>query len=174
MTTLLDLIDSAGSDVEFAEDVVNNIASRLISRWVPGKFSLDRLKSKYRVFATMNYDKMRELPENRNYIFNQTSNLEEYFGIESLKGKNILSDQPDEELASIVLGKSAEDLAFIYIESGATKMPGRIKAVKGNVTVSEEIPILYGWIPYPEKSTLRTKFEGHIEILVPLNLTYFK
>jgi hypothetical protein len=125
----------------------------------------------YNVYDSMDYEHMEEMPEKINFIFDPTSkDYRRYFtGDLHREPEIMLPGQPNENLTSIVIGKRPvwtpkgkdtpiEDSVYIYIESGAARVPTRIHAVKGNETVN--IPILYSSI------------NGHIQILVPKNLTY--
>lgn len=177
MTTLLGILDIAGAKDEIGKDMARNMADKIIIPWsrdnhkgvvnVKGYF---RLKE-YQFYDAMDYEHMEEMPEKINFIFDASGKyFERDFGIDYISRENkiVLPNQPNENLTSIALGKNpTKNLVYLIIGAGEDIMPGRIVRMWGNVDIPEDKPILYGWIPRGSE-----KFKGHIEILIPKNLTY--
>jgi len=117
--------------------------------------------SGYRTYDSMDYEHMEELPENPKFIFDSSGQyFERYFGIDHLERKVEIPHQSNEELTTLVLGKNPTEENIAYVVAASRGMLNRVKAVKGNEHI--KMPILY------------TSIKQHIEIIIPLNLAYFK
>jgi hypothetical protein len=191
MTTLLDILDTAEmlssgkiaphidgdyytKCIRIDEDVrtiLAKIVGKVFRQWDLNEFPLIRVKANYKTFF-MDYENTQKLPKKKQLSFDQTGdNYDRYFGKQYAGSENkiVLPNQPNENLTSIALGKNPkeENLVYLIIEAGKDIKPGRIIRMKGNVDITKDKPILYGWIPSKSQ-----RFKGHIEILIPKSLEY--
>jgi len=194
MATLLSIIETAGTEDEFAYEMAINTAKKLIRPLNPNKFKLGMIPLIYRVFSGIDYKDMKELPEG-SFTFYQ---LDDYYTKFFQRGKtedlyddaklffgNPKKDSSGKELTQIVLGtrpkwlwkngdksEYVDNSVYIHIQLGNSLMPCSVISLRGNVEVTEKTPILYGWLPFKDGSAIKGKFDGHIEILIPKNLEY--
>src|SRR3989338_5333480 len=113
MATLLSIIETAGTEDEFAYEMAINTAKKLIRPLNPNKFKLGMIPLIYRVFSGIDYKDMKELPEG-SFTFYQ---LDDYYTKFFQRGKtedlyddaklffgNPKKDSSGKELTQIVLG----------------------------------------------------------------------
>ncbi len=155
--SLLELLALAKENKQAAIDA----ATRLVVPWTRERFPLYTLKSYSDKGFTSG--EPRSLPKKREFIFDHLGAVVTYLhrtyphSYDTIN-ETMLAGQPDAWLASIVIGRTPENIllsqaeqrrsgyektAFVYVECGPSRTPYVVKFLRGDALVSEAKPILY-------------------------------